>query len=104
MEEVILFAIACFCLGMMAGYWIFFRPLEHINEDIDEIVDEIDDSYYNAFTMLSDNLAEALEDVDEDGKIDSRRIKDTLYCANFFIEKRYGRNGDKEGSDKHSEE
>lgn len=64
MEEVILFAIACFCLGMMTGYWIFFRPFEHINEDIDEI----DDSYYEAFAMLSDNLAEALKDVDKDGK------------------------------------
>lgn len=103
MEGVILFAGAWLCLGLMIGYWIFFRPLEHINEDIDEIAGEIDDSYYDAFTMLSDSLAEELDKADGEGKIDSAGIRNILDCANFFIERRYGKR-DKEGSDKHSEE
>ena len=91
MEEIILFGLSFFLLGMIAAYWAFFYPIDHSNEEINDAIRDIDDNYYEAFGLVQEELDKLIEEYG-DKDIPSQKIYEVLRATDMFrnqIYKRY---------------
>lgn len=95
MEETVFFGLSFFLLGMMVAYWAFFYPIEHGNDEIDDIVRDIDDNYYEAFSLLQEELDKLIEEY-KDKDIPSQKIYEVL-CATDMFRKHIYTNREKKG-------
>lgn len=105
MVETILFGLSFFLLGMMVTYWVFFYPIEHVDEEIDDIIRDIDDNYYEAFGLVQEELDKLIEEY-KDKDIPSQKVYEVLSATDMFRKHIYSRKheGDREVvSDKSAE-
>lgn len=95
MEEIILFGLSFFLLGMIVAYWAFLYPIDHSSEEINDAIRNIDDNYYEAFTLVQKELEEVMEDYKENDTykdIPAQRIYEVICATDMFrnqIYKRY---------------
>lgn len=98
MEETVFFGLSFFLLGMMVAYWVFFYPIDCSNEEIDDIIRDIDDSYYEAFSLVQEELDKLIEEY-KDKDIPSQKIYELLCATDMFRKHIYTRREKKGGKD-----
>lgn len=98
MEEAISFGLSFFFLGMIFASWVFLYSIEHDSEEIDECIRDIDDNYYEAFSLVQEELEKLIEEY-KDKDVPSQRVYGLLCATDMFRKNIYTSREKKGGKD-----